>query len=77
MFVVMFLCMLVFIYYWLFGLFVHVLLAIAFHVCLRLVVCSRGARFSAKRAGLRPPMGIHYRGVQWEWGAVDWGSTIW
>ena len=21
-------------------------------------------------------LGIHYRGVQWEGGAVDWGSTI-
>ena len=22
------------------------------------------------------PLGIHYRGVQWEGGAVDWGSII-
>ena len=21
-------------------------------------------------------LGIHYRGVQWEWVAVDWGSII-
>ena len=25
---------------------------------------------------LRAPVGIHYRGVQWEGGAVDWGSII-
>ena len=29
----------------------------------------------ARRVGRRllAPVGIHQRGVQWEWGAVDWG----
>ena len=27
-------------------------------------------------AALHAPMGIHYRGLQWEGGAADWGSFI-
>ena len=25
---------------------------------------------------LQPPLGIHHGGVQWEGGAVDWGSIM-
>ena len=28
------------------------------------------------RKRFSPKMGIHHRGVQWEGGAVDWGSII-
>ena len=29
-----------------------------------------------QRAASQPVLGIHYRGVHWEGGAVDWGSII-
>ena len=31
---------------------------------------------ATRREGDAPFLGIHHRGVQWEGGAVDWGSII-
>ena len=37
---------------------------------------DRGVTAARAVAVRRAPLDIHYRGVQWEGGAVDWGSII-
>ena len=63
--------------------YIHVLYIYIYIIIITIIISSiqlwatrLAIRITATAATYEAELGIHYRGVQWEGGAVEWGSII-